>query len=95
MKKTFFISLLLFPLNFMFSYPNFNVKVLSATDSKSKITSKIVICRGAVISNNALFFYTDCNGNYFTGGAEAGSEICLNKVFPYSTNIIVGGSCPI
>jgi hypothetical protein len=44
-------------------------------------------CRQGTITNNNAFSYTDCSGVLFSGGAEQGSEVCVNIDLPYSANI--------
>lgn len=44
-------------------------------------------CKQGTITNNNAFFYTDCAGVFFSGGAESGSEVCINISLPYSGNI--------
>jgi hypothetical protein len=50
-------------------------------------TTLSCLCREATISNNNAYFYTDCQGNLYTGGAESGTTICLDINQPYSSNI--------
>lgn len=44
-------------------------------------------CRQGIITDNNAFSYTDCSGVFFSGGAELGSEVCVNIDLPYSANI--------
>ncbi len=52
------------------------------------------LCRKGVIANNSPFYYTDCNGIYFSAGAEGGTEICFDSSLP-NGNISNMGADPI
>lgn len=48
-------------------------------------------CHDGTINDNGSFSYYDCNGVFFTGGAELGSEICYNIYAFHSSNITDNG----
>lgn len=51
------------------------------------------LCLSGRIETNGQFSFTDCSGQFFAGGAEAGTEICYNSVLP-TTNITGLGVTP-
>jgi hypothetical protein len=45
------------------------------------------LCKQGTITDNSAFSYTDCAGAPQSGGAEQGSEVCIDINLPYSANI--------
>ena len=59
----------------------------SLTPTMTPTPSLGCTCRSALIIDNNLYYYYDCNRNYVSGGAEQGSVICMDINMPYSRNI--------
>jgi hypothetical protein len=45
------------------------------------------VCKQGTIQDNNSFSYTDCAGVFQSGGAEQGSEVCVDINQSYSANI--------
>jgi hypothetical protein len=69
----------------------------SSTSSTTTTTTTIACeCHDAEITDDAGYFYFDCNGNYIAGGGASGAVVCFNIYQPYSANLLdlgISGTC--
>jgi hypothetical protein len=66
--------------------PTTTTTTTAAPTTTTTTTAATCICESHTITNNNAYFYTDCSGVLFSGGAELGSEICVDITKPYSSN---------